>query len=101
MKPLIGNAKIIDALSDVECLEGVEGVIPVPATNHLEAFADLALPERWTYYCVGQHRDVSNTFIAMPAHRTRILGVQLYLSRMTGFLHWAYNFYFSVRDTPQ
>ena len=95
VKPLIGNAKIIDALSDVECLEGVEGVIPVPATNHLEAFADLALHERWTYYCVGQHRDVSNTFIAMPAHRTRILGVQLYLSRMTGFLHWAYNFYFS------
>ena len=35
----------------------------------------------------------------MPSQRTRILGVQLYLYKMTGFLHWAYNFYFSQYST--
>ena len=35
----------------------------------------------------------------MPAPRTRILGVQLYLERMTGFLHWAFNFYFTQYAT--
>ncbi len=35
----------------------------------------------------------------MPGHRTRMLGVQLYLAEMTGFLHWGYNFYFSQNAT--
>jgi hypothetical protein len=29
----------------------------------------------------------------MPAHRTRMLGVQLYYYNIEGFLHWGYNFY--------
>ena len=29
----------------------------------------------------------------MPAARTRILGVQLYLFQLEGFLQWGYNFY--------
>ena len=38
-------------------------------------------------------RDVSNTFMAMPSARTRILGVQLYKYDIEGFLQWGYNFY--------
>ena len=98
VRPLLGDAKIIDAMSDPECLDA-QAVIPVPATDHLERFRHLPLKERWTYYCLAQHKDVSNTFIAMPAPRTRILGVQLYLERMTGFLHWAFNFYFTQYAT--
>lgn len=99
IRPLIGRARIIDAMSDPACLAQIDSVIPVPATNHLDAFAHLPLRERWTYYCVGQHREVSNTFIAMPAARTRILGVQLYLYEMTGFLQWGYNFYYAQYAT--
>ena len=47
----------------------------------------------WTYYCCVQGHEVSNQFMAMPSARNRILGVQLYLYRMKGFLHWGYNFY--------
>ncbi len=100
IKPLLNGAKIIDALSDVACLgEDLTAMIPVPAIDQLDPFMGLPLSERWTYYCVGQHRDVTNTFIAMPGHRTRMLGVQLYLAEMTGFLHWGYNFYFSQNAT--
>jgi len=95
VRELLPNAKIIDAMSDPECYSQEDGLIPVPANDSLERFEGMELPERWTYYCLGQHRQVSNTFIAMPAPRTRILGVQLYLYRMTGFLQWGYNYYFS------
>jgi len=37
--------------------------------------------------------EVSNRFFAMPSYRTRILGVQLYLYEIRGFLHWGYNYY--------
>ena len=29
----------------------------------------------------------------MPSARTRILGVQLYISGINGFMHWGYNYY--------
>ena len=66
---------------------------PVVAIDHLEPFLQAEVSGLWTYYCVGQYRDVTNAFIAMPAARTRILGVQLYLFQLEGFLQWGYNFY--------
>lgn len=36
-----------------------------------------------------------NRFIAYPAFRNRILGVQLYRYRIDGFLQWGYNFDYS------
>ena len=47
----------------------------------------------WIYYCCGQVKDVSNSFIAMPYQRTRILGLQCYLCNVKGFLNWGFNFY--------
>lgn len=93
--PLIPGAVIMDALSDPEFY--VQGAVehPVPAIDHLEAFLSFPIPELWTYYCVAQHQKVSNTFLSMPASRTRVLGLQLYKYRVKGFLHWAFNFYFS------
>jgi hypothetical protein len=34
--------------------------------------------------------------MAFPSARTRVLGVQLYMNKIKGFLHWGYNFYNSV-----
>ncbi len=95
VRPILGKAKILDALSEPKLLPEDQELIPVPGIDELEKFEGISLPERWTYYCVGNHMNVSNTFIAMPAQRTRILGVLLFLYKMDGFLHWAYNFYFS------
>lgn len=93
---LLEGFPVIDALSDIEFYRSGLVSRPVPASNHIRPFLDAEVPGLWTYYCVGQYRDVSNTFISMPGARTRILGVQLYKFSIEGFLHWGYNFYNSI-----
>ena len=58
----------------------------------MEPFLERGMEGLWTYYCTGQWKEVSNRFMAMPSARTRILGVQLYLYKISGFLHWALTF---------
>jgi hypothetical protein len=84
---------IMDALSNIEFYKSGAVERPVPAIDHIEPFLEANVPGLWTYYCVGQHRDVSNMFMSMPSARNRILGVQLYKFRIAGFLQWGYNFY--------
>ena len=60
-----------------------------PATPFIEA----GVKGLWVYYCGGGKAGVSDRSISMPSERTRILGVQLYLYNIEGFLHWGYNFY--------
>ena len=67
----------------------------MPATNHIEPFLERRVPGLWTYYCIGQGKDVSNLFFAMPGARTRVLGAQLYKFEIEGFLQWGFNFYYS------
>ncbi len=85
----------IDALSDYDFYkEGLIGT-PVPEEGNIEAFAG-NFPSLWPYYCCGQFRDnLPNRFFAMPAVKTRILGVLLYKYNCTGFLQWGFNFYYS------
>ena len=97
---LLKGFKTLDAVSHYEFFEKGLVDVPVPGSDSVHEFLEHDLPERWTYYCVSQFREVSNRFIAMPSARNRILGVQLYKYDMTGFLHWGYNFYnsqFSIR----
>lgn len=91
--PLLDGCKVIDALGSFALY--LEGLAPKPvvATNHIEPFIEARVPGLWAYYCCGQGRDVGNRFIAMPSYRNRILGVQLYLFDIEGFLQWGYNFY--------
>lgn len=88
--------KIIDALSDYTLYK--EGIVenPIPSNNHIQTFIEEGVPNLWTYYCCAQAVDVSNRFMSMPSARNRIIGVQLYLYHIEGFLHWGYNFYNSV-----
>ena len=91
--PYLEGFPIIDALSSVAFYQ--KGVLtkPIPANNHIEAFLDAGVSGLWTYYCVGQYKDVSNLFIAQPSARNRIFGVQLYKFDIEGILQWGYNFY--------
>lgn len=92
---LLKGYHIMDALSDFDFYKA--GVVekPIPASNHIEPFLEAKVPGLWTYYCIGQHKDVSNMFMSMPSARNRILGVQLYKYQIEGFLQWGYNFYHS------
>ncbi|MBQ7867656.1 MAG: DUF4091 domain-containing protein [Clostridia bacterium] len=98
--PLLQDVHLIDALSSFDMYQ--TGIVkkPVVSTNHVEPFLEAQVPGLWVYYCVSQGKLVSNRFMSMPSRRNRILGVQLYLYHIEGFLHWGYNFYnsqYSIR----
>ncbi len=101
-KELIGQYlegyPIIDALSSFDFYS--EGILkkPVPNTRNAMTFIEAGVPDLWVYYCGGGTAGVSDRSISMPSHRTRMLGVQLYLYNIEGFLHWGYNFYNSCHS---
>lgn len=92
----IPQEQLIDALADYVFYE--KGLIqrPVVSSDHLKFFTDQGVTNLWTYYCMGQRKDVANRFMALPSYRSRILGAQLYKNDIKGFLHWGYNFWFSA-----
>ncbi len=89
---------VMDALSDYTFY--CEGVVtmPIPSNNHIQPFIEGGVPNLWTYYCCGQCVDVSNRLIAMPAWRTRCIGMQFYKYDIAGFLQWGYNFYNNMQS---
>ena len=95
IKPLLGECKIMDALSHVEFCE--EGLVdnPVCCVDTISPFIEKGVNGLWAYYCCAQREKVSNRFMAMPSYRNRIIGLQLYKYGIEGFLHWGYNFYYS------
>lgn len=95
---LLKDFTIIDALSDYEFYE--KGLIkqPIPSTGSIEEFIEKGFENRWTYYCCGQGEDLSNRFFSMPLSATRIIGTQLYVYDIKGFLQWGFNFYNSAHS---
>lgn len=93
IKPLIEDCPIMDACSDYDFYEQGIMDIPVCCSDHLEPFIEHQVPNMWTYYCSAQKEEVSNRFFGMPSLRNRVLGVQLYKYKISGFLHWGYNFW--------
>ena len=97
---LLEGHRIMDALSSFELYQTGACSHPIPSNNHIEPFLAAWVEDLWTYYCCGQGNQVSNRFVAMPMARTRVIGVQFWKYKITGFLQWGYNFYssqYSVR----
>ncbi len=92
-KKYLNDAFIIDAVWNVEFYK--RGMLSTPAVSiaEVETFLNAGAKDFWVYYCGGHTNDVTNRFVSMPSARTRILGVQMYIYDITGFLHWGYNFY--------
>lgn len=94
MKKHLGGCRTIDALSTVDFyLKGTVD-IPVVHIDYVKPFIEHSI-EYWVYYCCSSANYHSNRYIAMPSLRNRILGSQLYLMNVKGFLHWGFNFYYS------
>ncbi len=93
VKPLIGECKIMDAISDYEFFEERLMDVPVPINSAIEPFIKNGVEELYTYYCCGPDLKESNRFMSMPSYRNRIIGLQMYKFGIKGFLHWGYNFY--------
>ena len=95
VKPYIGNCKTFDALSHYDFYERGLVATPVCNTLEIESFVEHEVENLWAYYCCGGYR-ISNRFLAMPAYRNRVIGIQLYKFGIKGFLHWGFNFYYSA-----
>ena len=98
IRPLIGNSKTYDAISDYAFYE--KGLIECPVTciQNVHIFLQHDIPNQWLYYCCQPQTVYSNAFMAMPSYRTRILGFLLYKYNIKGFLHWGFNFYNACRS---
>jgi hypothetical protein len=91
----LSDFPIIDALSDYVYYENGLVKNPIPANDHIGPFLENGVENLWTYYCCVQSIKVSNRFFSMPSFRNRILGIQLYMHKISGFLHWGFNFWYS------
>ena len=90
VKGIIGDLPIIDALSEVRFKDLVD--IPVVDSGCLKHFVGKC--EKFaTYYFCGTSKNATNRFIVHPALRTRVLGYQMYLYPLAGFLQWGFNFW--------
>ena len=91
--PMIEGCNQIDALSRIDFYNTGAVKTPVVGTNDLEHFFEAGVEHLWCYYCCAQGKEVANRFMAMPSERNRIIGTQMYLHNIEGFLHWGFNFY--------
>lgn len=92
--PYLDGCRLMDALSDYAFAE--KGIVsnPVVSVQHLQPFLDAGTSPLWCYYS-GAHgcRAYTGRYLSMPLARTRIIGVQMYMADISGFLHWGYNFW--------
>ena len=98
IRPLIGNSKTFDALSNYVFYEKGLVECPVTSVGHIHEFLEHDIDNQWTYYCCGPQKIYTNSIMAMPSYRTRILGFLLYKYNIKGFLHWGFNFYNAARS---
>ena len=93
IKPLISGRPVMDALSNFDFYKQGLVDIPVSCVDHAGPFVEDHVDPLWVYYCCGQTQNVSNRFFDMPSYRNRVLGTQMWISSVKGFLQWGYNFY--------
>lgn len=88
IRSLLKGYRILDATADPN---SKQLDIPVISVSRYTEDMDKRC---WVYYSNGAYKNyVPNRYFNMPSLRNRILGIQLYLNDIQGFLHWGFNFY--------
>lgn len=88
--------KQMDAMSEYIFCKSKLVDLPVACIDHYRNFHD-KVEHRWCYYCCGPNgNDYINRFVFMPSLRNRALGLMLFKYDIEGFLHWGYNFWYTV-----
>lgn len=93
IRSLTGDSRIFDALSSYEFYEKGLVECPVTSVGHIHDFLEHDVKEQWVYYSCDAEKIFTNTFLAMPSSRVRILGFLLYKYNIKGFLQWGFNYY--------
>ena len=90
---------IIDALSDIDFYASGAIKKPIPGIKSITPFLEKKIDGLWAYYCEASGTMVTTgRQFSMPTARTRILGLQLWLANIEGFLHWGYNFFHNMHS---
>ena len=88
------DAFITDALSHYEFYKDGLVDVAVCSIKVIDKFLENNVPNLFAYYCCAESGDyLSNRYMSYTSLRQRIIGVQLYLNKINGFLQWGYNFY--------
>ena len=96
VKTYAPDLKTVDAMASFELAQAGGIDVPVVELGGEGKFLG-GEKEFWVYYACNTYKNrYSNIFLNMPLLRTRIIGVQLYMTEVKGFLHWGYNFYNSA-----
>lgn len=93
IKEYVEGVPVMDALSSYDFFEKQAVDIPVVDIVHTEKFQEKQIKHLVYYFCANHKQYVPNRFLNMPSQRNRILGFQLYLNDVLGFLHWGFNYY--------
>lgn len=93
VRDVLSGYVVADAVSHAELYTSGACTHPIAGTNFAKDFLPYIPEGLWVYYCCSQSTGVSNRYISMPLSRVRIMGLQMWKAKATGFLHWGYNFY--------
>ena len=93
---LLDGYVVGDALSYYEIYKERIVQTPIVCTDHIHDFYGRA-NHLWAYYTGGQCFDgLSNRKLNCSGERNRMIGIQMYMHEIEGFLHWGYNFYYDM-----
>jgi len=85
--------RLMDALSEINfAREGLTD-IPVPIINNAPQFIQEGFPA-WAYFCCGPRGHYLNRLLDTPLAKIRMSGWLFYRTKVHGFLHWGYNYWY-------
>ncbi|MBQ7780218.1 MAG: DUF4091 domain-containing protein [Clostridia bacterium] len=96
--PLLAGVESGDALSRIEFYENGMVDTPIVCIDGIDDFYGKC-KNLWAYYTGGYYEGqstekCSNRLITTKPYRTRIFGLQAFKYKLTGFLHWGFNYYY-------
>lgn len=96
-KSLMPDAPVTDALSHYDFYKLGLVDVAVCSTRAIDTFLENKVENLFAYYCCAESGNMlSNRFMSYTSLRNRVIGIQLYLNKISGFLQWGYNFYNTV-----
>jgi hypothetical protein len=93
LKELAPWMKVMDALSEISfAREGLTDV-PIPLITYAPDFIKEGYPA-WAYFWGGPRGRYVQREFDTPLTKTRMIGWIFYRTRVRGFLHWGYNYWY-------
>lgn len=93
---MLDDCMVGDAISDYSLYERGLVRTPIVTTDHIKNFYGKC-NNIWAYYTGAvAGNGLSNRLIINKPEENRMLGIQLYMHNIKGFLHWAYNYYYDL-----